>query len=146
MKGHIHFLVLVFRAGCFLKWLRRDSYGEGTTLTQRLLLSALKARWEMTQTLTLHFIRQHRLIITYSGFLTTARPEKNHQVGRHIFDVLCINSKSSNVLWLQRTQSLNCALTKGGVLFICHTVCVARDAVQHGAGNKRLTAFWVHCL
>lgn len=54
----------------------------------------------MTERLTLHYIQQHKLIMTYSGFLTAVKPEQNHHVGRHIFDVLCINSNSkpSNVL------------------------------------------------
>lgn len=78
----MHFLVVVFRTGCFLKRLRRDPHWRGgETLTQRLLLSALcKAHWEMTQRLTPHYKQQHTLIITYSGFLTTVRPEQNHQV------------------------------------------------------------------
>ena len=42
-----------------------------TTLTHRLLLSALCC-WEMTQTLTIYWVHQHRAIIT-----PCARPEQN---------------------------------------------------------------------
>lgn len=45
------------------------------------------------------------------------------------------------MLWLQRAQPLNCSQTDGEMLFICNTVSAARNAVQHGAGNKHLIVF-----
>lgn len=79
MKEHINVLVLVFRTGCFLK----KDWGEGTTLTLRLLLSArCKAHWETTRTLTLYYIQQRKLIITYSGFLLQLPYKTRTESGR----------------------------------------------------------------
>lgn len=69
-----------------------------------------KAPWESTQRRNSHYIRQHNLIITYSGFLTTVGPKQSRvSEGIHRFDALRVESDKPLIKRRRAGKSVLCA-------------------------------------
>lgn len=102
MKEHIHFLVRVFRSGSFVKDWGKTHIGEDNA---HIEVTVMCTPLRNDSNASPHYIQQHKLIIMSSGFLTTATPEQNHQLGRHISDVLCIVNRKPLMCFDYRTHS-----------------------------------------